>query len=388
MKIQRYILPKLKEYASQFRSIAIMGIRQSGKTTASKLLFSDKGYANFENLDVLTLSQTDPRGFLNQYITKGAIFDEIQKAPVLFNYLQEILDKETEKGKYILTGSSNFLLNENISQSLAGRIGFIEMYPFSYSEILEIQPNVTIWEAVFKGGFPEIWAEKINPIFYYPSYIQSFIEKDVRQLIQSKNLIVYQQFVKLLASRVGQELNLSSLGQELGIDSKTINSWVSYLQIAGIIYLLPPYFSNFGKRIIKRPKLYFTDTGIVSSLIGIQDEIQLENHPLKGNLFENFVVMEFVKNNSFNFNKANFYYWRTVAGIEIDLLIEKNSKLIPVEIKSGMTYQESWWKNIKKWQEFAKNSEEAIIIYNGIENYELGNNRKILNYSKIATVLN
>ena len=388
MKIQRYILPKLKEYASQFRSIAIMGIRQSGKTTASKLLFSDKGYANFENLDVLTLSQTDPRGFLNQYITKGAIFDEIQKAPVLFNYLQEILDNETEKGKYILTGSSNFLLNENISQSLAGRIGFIEMYPFSYSEILEIQPNVTIWEAVFKGGFPEIWAEKINPIFYYPSYIQSFIEKDVRQLIQSKNLIVYQQFVKLLASRVGQELNLSSLGQELGIDSKTINSWVSYLQIAGIIYLLPPYFSNFGKRIIKRPKLYFTDTGIVSSLIGIQDEIQLENHPLKGNLFENFVVMEFVKNNSFNFNKANFYYWRTVAGIEIDLLIEKNSKLIPVEIKSGMTYQESWWKNIKKWQEFAKNSEEAIIIYNGIENYELGNNRKILNYSKIATVLN
>ena len=388
MKIQRYILPKLKEYASQFRSIAIMGIRQSGKTTASKLLFSDKGYANFENLDVLTLSQTDPRGFLNQYITKGAIFDEIQKAPVLFNYLQEILDNETEKGKYILTGSSNFLLNENISQSLAGRIGFIEMYPFSYSEILEIQPNVTIWEAVFKGGFPEIWAEKINPIFYYPSYIQSFIEKDVRQLIQSKNLIVYQQFVKLLASRVGQELNLSSLGQELGIDSKTINSWVSYLQIAGIIYLLPPYFSNFGKRIIKRPKLYFTDTGIVSSLIGIQDEIQLENHPLKGNLFENFVVMEFVKNNSFNFNKANFYYWRTVAGIEIDLLIEKNSKLIPVEIKSGMTYQESWWKNIKKWQEFAKISEEAIIIYNGIENYELGNNRKILNYSKIATVLN
>lgn len=286
------------------------------------------------------LAEQDPNAFLAKYKLSGAIFDEIQKSPSLFNYIQEILDNETVRGKYILTGSSNFLLNQNISQILAERVGFLELLPLSYKEILSyFNQKLSVWEIILKGGFPEVWLQKINPVFYFPSYIQSFIERDIRQLINKKNLILFQQFIKLVATRAGQEWNSSQISNDLGIDSKTVAAWLSYLQTAGIVYLLPPFYTNFGKRIIKRPKLYVTDTGILCSLLGIQNESQLENHPLKGSIFENFVVMEFLKEKNTSLENSSLYYWRSISGVEIDLLIEKNGKLIPIEIKSGTTYQ-------------------------------------------------
>lgn len=387
MAVERLLKNKLLLYTSQFRAVALTGARQSGKTTLCKMLFPQKPYINFENIDVLNQSQLDPKGFLLKYKETGAIFDEVQRVPILFNYLQEILDNEKQKGKYILTGSSNLLLNQNITQSLAGRVGFLEMNTFSKNEI----PNnseISIWEIIYKGGYPEIWAEGILPQLYYPSYIQSFIEKDIRQLINIKNLFLYQQFIKLAATRSGQEWNNSSIAMELGIDSKTVSSWISFLQMAGIIYLLPPYFSNFGKRIIKRPKLYFTDTGVVCSLLGIQNAGQLENHPLKGSLFENFVIMELVKNNTYILNNNHFYYWRSIDGVEIDLIIEKNGELIPVEIKSGMTYQSNWWKNIIKWNGYSKSKTGGAIIYTGYEEMNLQDGRQIINVANCSNLLN
>ena len=385
MKIQRTLENKILLYANQFRAIALIGIRQSGKTTLCKMLFPTKPYLNFENIDIQLLAEQDPNAFLKKYNSTGAIFDEIQKSPTLFNYIQEVLDNETERGKYILAGSSNFLLNQNISQSLAGRVGFLELLPLSNKEIITyFDKKNTVWEIVFKGGFPEIWLQNINPSFYFPSYIQSFIERDIRQLINIKNLILFQQFIKLVATRAGQEWNSSQISNDLGVDSKTVTAWLSYLQTAGIVYLLPPYYANFGKRVIKRPKLYLTDTGVLCSLLGIQNENQLENHPLKGSIFENFVVLEYLKEKNSALENCSFYYWRSISGVEIDLIIEKNGVLIPIEIKSGTTYQEKWWKNIIDWQIFSKSSSPGIIVYSGRENHDFSDGRKVISYNSIS----
>ena len=385
MKIQRTLENKILLYANQFRAIALIGIRQSGKTTLCKMLFPTKPYLNFENIDIQLLAEQDPNAFLKKYNSTGAIFDEIQKSPTLFNYIQEVLDNETERGKYILAGSSNFLLNQNISQSLAGRVGFLELLPLSNKEIITyFDKKNTVWEIVFKGGFPEIWLQNINPSFYFPSYIQSFIERDIRQLINIKNLILFQQFIKLVATRAGQEWNSSQISNDLGVDSKTVTAWLSYLQTAGIVYLLPPYYANFGKRVIKRPKLYLTDTGVLCSLLGIQNENQLENHPLKGSIFENFVVLEYLKEKNSALENCSFYYWRSISGVKIDLIIEKNGVLIPIEIKSGTTYQEKWWKNIIDWQIFSKSSSPGIIVYSGRENHDFSDGRKVISYNSIS----
>lgn len=384
MNISRKLEIKINLYASQFRAIALMGIRQSGKTTLCKMLFPEKPYLNFENLDIQLLAENDPNAFLEKYKVTGAIFDEIQKSPQLFNYIQEILDNETERGKYILTGSSNFLLNQNISQSLAGRVGFIELLPLSNTEINSyFDQKIPLWELIFKGGFPEIWTQNINPSFYFPSYIQSFIERDIRQLINIKNLILFQQFIKLVATRAGQEWNSSQVSNDLGVDSKTVTAWLSYLQTAGIVCLLPPYYANFGKRVIKRPKLYLTDTGILCSLLGIQNENQLENHPLKGSIFENFVILEFLKEKNSSIENSFFYYWRSISGVEIDLIIEKNGILTPIEIKSGTTYHEKWWKNIFDWQVFSKSENPGLIVYGGNENHSFSDGRKVFSYNSI-----
>jgi uncharacterized protein len=381
MDIIRKIEPKLLQYASQLRAVAVMGVRQSGKTTLCKQLFPEKDYVNFEDLNVLQRAISDPIAFLNAYQNNGAIFDEIQKAPILFNYLQPILDQQKEKGKFILTGSSNFLLNENISQSLAGRVGFIEMHPFSYNEIPDYS-NKSCWEIIYKGCYPEVWAENVNPQIFYPNYIQGVLEKDIRQLINLKDLHLFQQFIKLLASRVGQELNYSKLAMEIGIDSKTCNAWVTYLQVAGFVYLLPPYFLNFGKRIIKRSKLYFIDTGIICNLLGIFNELQLESYPLKGEIFENYVVSNFLKINSFQLTKSNLYYWRSQDGVEIDLIMEKNNELIPIEIKSGKTFHESWWKNSFLFEKYSKKVLNPLIIYNGVS-FEYSDGKKLVNVNDL-----
>ncbi|MGC4129589.1 MAG: ATP-binding protein [Bergeyella sp.] len=366
-------------YCSQFRAVALMGSRQTGKTTLARTTFPKKPYINFENLDNQILAREDTKNFLESYKETGAIFDEVQNVPEVFNYLQQILDEESEAGKYILTGSSNFLLNEKISQSLAGRVGFLHLYPFSAKEITDFSgSDISIEELIFKGGYPEIWDKKINPSFYHNSYVQSFIEKDIRQLININNLLTFQQFVKLTATRASQELNHSNIASDLGIDYKTVQSWLGLLQNVGIIFLIPPYYNNYGKRVVKRPKLYFNDTGLLCNLLGISDETQLETHPLKGEIFENFVFAEILKYNDMKTIPAKIFYWRTISGVEIDLILEENFTNTGIEIKSGKTYHQMWWKNILKWREYSPQNKSGNVIYAGNDEVNFKDDRKLI----------
>ena len=380
MKIERKIKPKLEAYAKQMRSVAVMGIRQSGKTTICKDLFGNYSYVNFEDIATFQNATSDPIGFLENN-KSGVVLDEVQRIPIMFNYLQGVLDNQDERGKYILTGSSNFLLNEKINQSLAGRIGYINMYPLSYNEIPNYK-SVDVWQMILKGGFPEIWISDFSPIIFYQSYLQSVIEKDIRQLVNIKDLSLFQQLLKLLATRISQELNYLKLGQELGIDSKTCQAWISYLQVAGIIFLLPSYHKNYGKRIIKKSKLYFIDSGIVCNLLGITNDSYLENHPLKGELFENFVVSNCIKLNSYLLVPKQLFFWRSQAGVEIDLLIEENGRLIPVEIKSGKTPHSSWFKNCLLFEKYTGTNLNPIIIYNG-DSFDYSDGKKLMNFYEL-----
>lgn len=385
MAWERKINDKILLYRKNFRAIAIMGVRQSGKTTVCKSIFMDYQYFNFENLTTQKFAIDEPQDFLNASLT-GAVYDEIQRVPLLFNYLQEILDNTSERGKYILTGSSNFLLNEKITQSLAGRVGYIEMYPLSYGEIKNAN-LYSVWHHVFFGGFPEVWVHNIEPSIFYPNYIQTVIERDIRQLINIKNLNLFQNFISFIATYAGQEINFAKIGMELGIDLKTVQAWIGYLKIAGILYLLPPFYANFGKRVVKKSKLYFVDTGILCALLKINEQTQLENHPLKGSIFENYCIMNLVKENSYQLQKSNFYFWRSNNGVEVDLIIENGLNCTLVEIKSGTNYNGKWFKNIDLYSGYSNTKSQQLIIYTGTETINYSENKKLIPYSKMHEIL-
>jgi predicted AAA+ superfamily ATPase len=385
MAWDRKISHKIIEYKKNFRAVAIMGVRQSGKTTICKEVFGNYKYHNFENINTQNYALEQPLDFLNDN-SKGVILDEVQRVPYLFNYLQEILDNVQERGTYILTGSSNFLLNEKITQSLAGRVGYIDMYPLSYEEIKKAN-DFSIWHHVFYGGFPEVWVNELNPAIFYPNYIQTVVERDIRQLVNINKINLFQSFIAYIATLVGQEINYSKIGLELGIDSKTVQAWIGYLKVAGIIYLLPPYYSNFGKRVVKRSKLYFIDTGIVCALLKINEKYQLEHHPLKGSLFENYCIINLVKQNSYQLTKSNFYFWRSNNGVEVDLIIEKGMDLSLIEIKAGSNFYSKWFKNIELFKSYSKIASKQYVIYTGKDHLNYGENQAIIPYEKMATIL-
>ena len=364
MYLKRKIEGLALTYASQFKAIAITGARQVGKTSLCRHLFADKAYVNFESADIQLYANTDPRSFLDNYTAQGAIFDEIHRVPQIMNYLQEILDNQQERGKFVFTGSSNLLLNQRITQSLAGRVGYLDMYSFAMNEMPDIEQK-DLDTLLFAGGYPDVSIGNISPENYFPSYVQSFVERDVRQTINIKNVLLFQQFLKLSATRTACEWNHSLIAMELGFDSKTAAEWLGMLSTLGIVTLLPPYYSNFGKRVIRKPKLLFNDTGMVCYLLGIRNKTHLNNHPLRGPLFENFVIMDIIKMNSFYNKKANFYFFRTSDGLEVDLIMEINNKLIPIEIKSGKTFNPNYTRNIVKWKNLTKSTEKAKIIYSG-----------------------
>lgn len=281
--------------ATHFKALAIVGPRQSGKTTLARTVFKDIPYVSLENPDTRAFANGDPRGFLEQF-KDGAIFDEAQRSPDLFSYLQQILDEKQENGRFILTGSNNFLLQENISQSLAGRIAYLYLLPFSQEETEKAsQRRFSVEEALFYGGYPPIFDKQIPPEKWLPNYISTYVERDVRQIKNINNLALFERFLKLCAGRIGQLLNMNSLAIEAGVDSKTIASWLSVLESSFIIHLLKPHHKNFNKRLVKMPKLYFYDTGLACSLLGITKTEQIVLHPLKGNLFENYVIAELIK---------------------------------------------------------------------------------------------
>ena len=364
--IQRLAQKELLELSAQFKSVAVIGPRQSGKTTLTKSVFPNKPYVSLENPDTRLFAQDDPRGFLSQF-PEGAILDEAQRTPNLFSYLQQILDESSSPGKFIVTGSNNFLLQESIVQSLAGRIAYIKLLPFSIPELKAaniISDNVN--EYLIKGGYPPIYDQNIPSYKWHQNYIQTYLEKDVRQIKNITNLSLFERFLRLCAGRVGQLLNMNSLGIEVGVDSKTIASWIGILESSFVVYLLKPHHQNFNKRVVKMPKLYFYDTGLAAALLGIQSESQLDTHPVKGSLFENMIVVEMLKSR-FNLGLSdNIFFWRDNVGNEIDMLVDDAGKLVPIEIKAGKTINSDYFKGITFWNKLT-GSKGGQIIYAGNE---------------------
>ena len=365
--IRRELGLKLIELFSKFPAIAILGPRQSGKTTIAKEIFPHLKYINLEDLSVREHAKNDPKDFLENN-HQGLIIDEIQNAPELLSYLQVYIDKYDKAGLYVLTGSHQILLNEKISQSLAGRIAITTLLPFAYQEIknqTHISNNIN--EIIFNGFYPRLFKYNITPEDFYPSYIQTYIEKDIRQLKNVSDLGLFQKFIKLCAGRVGQLLNLSSLANDCGISHVTARQWLSLLEMSFIVYLLKPHHINFNKRLVKTPKLYFYDTGILCSLLDIRSHEQLNTHYAKGSLFENFIIIEYLKNRFHKGKMPNINFWRDKLGHEIDILLTKGNSFILVEIKSGKTLNQDYFKNIKYWNKISETESNNFVIYCGEE---------------------
>ena len=364
--IERTLLAKLKSSAQKFPVVSVIGPRQSGKTTLVKTAFPRKAYVNLEEPDVREYALSDPRGFLSNY-PKGAILDEAQRVPHIFSYLQTIVDNNNKPGLFVLTGSQHFLLYEKILQSLAGRCAILTLLPFSMLE-LNKTPFVfkTYEEYIYRGFYPRIYDKKIDPQAYFSNYIRTYVERDVRLIKNVGDLDAFQTFLKLCAARVGQLLNLSSLANDCGITHNTAKSWISILQLSFIIFLLRPHHKNFNKRLIKMPKLYFYDPGLAAHLLKIDSKKQVASHYLKGGLFETFILSEMIKNKYNQGLEHSCYFWRDKTGHEIDCIIEKGNKLIPVEIKAGKTPSEGYFKDLTYWSKLSGvRPSNSFVIYGG-----------------------
>lgn len=348
--IPRLLKNETMEAANDFKVICVTGPRQSGKTTLCRQLFKDKPYISLEDPDMAAKAHEDGRKFLTQF-KNGAVLDEIQRVPELFNYLQRIVDEKNKNGQFILTGSSNFLMQENISQSLAGRTGYIELLPFSLSELKQGKiKERSLENTLLEGFYPAIVTKTSTPKRWLENYIKTYIERDVRMIRSINNIITFSKFLKLCAGRAAQLLNVHNLAQEVGVDNKTINAWLGVLENSYIIFRLPPYYKSFNKRLIKSSKLYFYDTGILCSLLGIQTAAELKKSSHYGALFENLMISEIKKNRSNKEQTGALYFFRDSAGNEIDAIVEKEEKLLPVEIKSSRKTKKEDFKNLKWFQ--------------------------------------
>ena len=380
--IKRTAEKELLLLAGLFKTVAVIGPRQSGKTTLVRTVFSNKPYVSLENPDIRSFAEQDPRGFLDQY-PDGAILDEAQRTPQLFSYLQQVLDESNETGQFILTGSNNFLLQESISQSLAGRVAYLQLLPFSLSELKHSVEIADGDEMIFKGLYPPVYDRGIPPDKWFQNYIRTYIERDVRQLKNISNLSVFEKFIRLCAGRCGQLLNLSSLAIETGVDHKTIASWIGVLESSFIIHLLRPHHQSFNKRLVKMPKLYFYDTGLVCSLLSIRSKEQVREHPLRGNLFENFIVGELIKE---RFNRgllSNLYFWRDNSGNEIDVILDEAGSLYPIEIKSGKTITSDYFKGLLFWNKLIPDV-GGSVIYGGDTDQNRSNGMQVISWLNLT----
>jgi len=371
--IKREMAEKVKLMATKMPLISLTGPRQSGKTTLAKLSFPKHKYVNLESPDVLNEVKSDPRTFLTQH-KHGLIIDEAQKFPELFSYLQTISDENDMPGEFIITGSQNFLLSEKISQSLAGRVYMANLLPFSISELrkTKLREN-NLYQIIYQGFYPRIYDKQIDAADFYPSYIQTYTERDIRQLANISNLFAFQKFMRLAAGRIGQLLNYSNIANELGIDLKTVKSWFSILETGYIVFFLQPHHNNFNKRLVKSPKMYFYDTGLACSLLGINDVEMLDNHWAKGALFENLVIADMMKNYLNRGQKPYLFFWRDNTGNEIDLIEEKGNKINIYEIKSSATINTSFFKGLDYYKSLAgKQVNEQSIIYGGSRTFKQG----------------
>jgi hypothetical protein len=383
--VSRLILPEAKQALTQFRALCITGPRQSGKTTLSKLLFKDKPYVNFENPSIQHEAELHPEVFLKQY-RNGAVFDEVQRVPHIFRYLQEILDNNSKRGQFILTGSNNFLLQEQVSQSLAGRAGYLSLLPFSYAELVSAKlAEKEISKHILTGGYPEIWNEKLIPATWLNSYIQTYVQRDVRLLRNITNLAAFNRFIYLCANYAGQILNRDELAKQTGVDTKTILAWLGLLQNSYIIYLLQPWYNNMKKRIVKSPKLYFYDTGLLCHLLGIKSSAALQKHAAYGSIFENWVITEIRKNNFNAGINEGMYYFRDSLGNEVDLITEKNGLSLAIEIKASKKVSSGMLRGLHFWQKNQPNG-QGILLYSGATNETVSEKISIASWTEVKNL--
>lgn len=373
--IKREAESLLRSLAAEFKAVAVVGPRQSGKTTLVRSVFADKPYVSLENPDARAFATQDTRSFLAQF-PHGAVLDEAQRVPELFSYLQQILDESPERGKFILTGSNHFLLQENISQSLAGRIAFLNLLPFTLNEL----PAGAVNDAddwMLKGGYPAIHDGHTSSANWFANYIRTYVERDVRQIKNITDLHAFERFMRLCAGRTGQLLNMSNLAIEVGVDSKTIASWISVLESSFIIHLLRPFHVNFNKRVVKMPKLVFLDTGLACALLGITERSQLTLHPLRGPLFENLITSELIKRLGHQGRFAQTWFWRDHKGHEVALLIEEAGRTTPVEIKSGRTIHPEFFSELEYWTKLS-GEPGSVLIHAGDARQERSNGVRVL----------
>lgn len=363
--IQRKITPYLQNMARYFPVVTILGPRQSGKTTLAKQIFPNHVYVNLENKTARDIAMSDPNAFFDLY-KPPVIIDEVQRVPELLSTIQVLADASKEKGRFILTGSHQPKLHAGIAQSLAGRTGILKLLPLSIEELTNAGISMSRDEYIFNGFMPRLYDEKIPPTMLYPAYYATYVERDVRQLIKVSDQHAFETFLKLLAGRVGQMVNLADLSGDIGVSSTTLSSWLSVLEASYIVFRLPCYFKNFGKRLVKAPKIFFTEVGLAASLLGIENVSQVARDPLLGGLFENMVVVEALKAR-YNAGKQlpELYYFRVQGRNEVDLIIDSNRQLIPVEIKAGMTFDPSFANDLRAFMEFAKDAATPTVLYSG-----------------------
>jgi predicted AAA+ superfamily ATPase len=383
--VDRLILPEARQALTQFRALCLTGPRQSGKTTLSKQLFKGKPYINFENPSVQHEAFQNPESFLLKY-RNGAVFDEVQRVPLIFRYLQEILDNNKKRGQFILTGSNNFLLQEQVSQSLAGRAGYLSLLPFSYAELVNAKMAADdVNKHILTGGYPEIWNEKLMPGTWMNSYVQTYVQRDVRLLRNITNLAAFNRFIYLCANYAGQIVNRDELSKQTGVDTKTILAWLGLLETSYIVYLLQPWYNNMNKRIVKSPKLYFYDTGLLCHLLGIKSIAALQKNTAYGALFENWIISEIRKN---NFNAAQndgIYYLRDSTGNEVDIIIERDGELVAIEIKASGNINTGMLRGLKFWQKYQPKS-NSILVHSGKSNELINEKISIVPWSEVANL--
>ncbi len=365
--IGRTLEPILKTLAGQYPVVTVTGPRQSGKTTICRASFPDKPYVNLESPDVREFARSDPRGFLSSY-PDGAILDEIQRVPQLLSYLQPLIDERNEPGLYILTGSQQFEVMTTITQSLAGRTALLKLLPLSLEELQSAGFKPDIDRLLLTGFYPRIHASSLPPTQALGDYVETYVERDIRQLTAVKDLALFEKFVRLCAGRTGQLLNLQSLGNDVGVSHTTARNWLTLLEASYVIFLLQPWYANVSKRQIKAPKLYFYDVGLASYLLGVENELHISRHPLKGNLFENLVVMETLKYRYHRGKRNNLHFWRDGKGNEVDLVIEAGPDVVPVEIKSGATIAEDFFKGLTYFSaRLSQPPPASYLVYGGAE---------------------
>lgn len=381
MYIERKMAETLHGVKEEFPVVTVSGPRQSGKTTLVRKCLPKYRYVNLEDSDSAEFARFDPKGFLLRY-PAPLIIDEVQRVPELMSALQVAVDARRDvMGQYVLTGSHQSLLREKVAQSLAGRTVILDLLPLSIAELGAIAERMSADEIMYRGFMPEVYRQGVLPSRYYRNYLRTYVERDVRMMVNIRNLSMFEKFIRLLAGRIGQLANLSQLSVEVGVSSTTLNEWLSVLEASYVVQRLTPYFGNFSKRLVKAAKFYFTDVGLAVHLLGISTAEQLSRDPLRGSLFENLVIMDAVKWFKNRDADAQFHFLRTQTGFEIDLLIETAGKLRPVEIKSAVTCRDAFASNVRRFAREETLTERPTLVYDG-EDYPMRQGVEWVNFRR------